>query len=645
MNDNGGSRRMRLLRKLGLRAGPVIAVLVLWLLFVDFPAPPQTWLDASWHAVLVDAKVQGRQFGTEIAFTYGPLGYLNSHFYLPQAIAPKLLWETAGRLALLAGIVALAFRLSRTGRFLSLAGLAAFSGLAQDPVYLVFLTYAFAVGLMRDRTPPWAVAALVLGTAFLSLIKLSFAMLACAGYALLVLHAWLVGGRLRFALSCTGGYLVACLGLWLAARQDLTNIPEFLSLSREISGGYAYAMSFDEPTSVFLAGIATLISALLLCAWAFVKAKASHRLSLMAPTAFCVLAILIAWRHGFTRADAHVLGFFAFCLSLGAALPGMLAPFLRPVWSLLVPAFAILGTAVFDVNIFRDLPGNLTGQITRNAAESGRIATFPERFDAAFEQAVASSGDRELVAIVGNSTIDWISFEQGRLLLSGLSYHPRPVFQGYKVYTPLLTRTNAAFYRSTEAPEFVCVEIQSIDGRYPMQDDSLLLLELARDYEPVRQTTSYTLFRRRAAGPSTEAVRERISEPINGSFGEVISIPDGGGRAIWVRIEARPSALGTIRGALYKPPALRLVLSDVEGSEAAFRLIPGVSEEGFLIQPMIANTDSFLAFAAGEAASRVRSLRIEPSAEADAMYWNDPIISFDLLPEFPLESGSTGQDP
>src|ERR1700685_2768966 len=52
-------------------------------------------LDSSWTAVLVYAGEKGLQFGRDIVFTYGPLGFFCIHYYSPHAAVARILFEIA----------------------------------------------------------------------------------------------------------------------------------------------------------------------------------------------------------------------------------------------------------------------------------------------------------------------------------------------------------------------------------------------------------------------------------------------------------------------------------------------------------------------------------------------------------------------
>jgi hypothetical protein len=58
--------------------------------------------------VLLYAHRHGLQFGRDIAFTYGPYGFLVSTSYYDGVPLVKILWESAGQFALAATFAAMA---------------------------------------------------------------------------------------------------------------------------------------------------------------------------------------------------------------------------------------------------------------------------------------------------------------------------------------------------------------------------------------------------------------------------------------------------------------------------------------------------------------------------------------------------------
>ena len=84
-----------------------LAILLALLLF-QFPLPAKPGVDPSWGMVLVYAHRHGLQFGRDITFTYGPYGFLISRFSYDGVPLVRILWESAGKFALAATLVAMA---------------------------------------------------------------------------------------------------------------------------------------------------------------------------------------------------------------------------------------------------------------------------------------------------------------------------------------------------------------------------------------------------------------------------------------------------------------------------------------------------------------------------------------------------------
>jgi len=71
----------------------VLGFLALVAIAFSLPAFPASELDASWRMVLGKFFQEGRQFGTEVVFTYGPLGYTMGKTYWGGQWASLIGWH------------------------------------------------------------------------------------------------------------------------------------------------------------------------------------------------------------------------------------------------------------------------------------------------------------------------------------------------------------------------------------------------------------------------------------------------------------------------------------------------------------------------------------------------------------------------
>lgn len=619
----------------------VLAGLVIWIVSLDFPEPPGGQLDASWQAALTDAHLHGLQFGRDVIFTFGPWGWLQSHFIQPGSLGGKLVWELGGKLLLAAALVGLSLALPTARRWVLLAATACFGVLFADTLFFLIITLAVAVWLFNPHAPRWLTVSTVAALAFLAQMKFTYALLVGAGVgAAAVSLVW--RGALWRGLMFPAGAAAAYLLGWLAAGQNPVRLYNYWRYSWQLAAGYGQAMAFDETWPVFLAGATVALGAGAYL-WRGVRRHPDRRVG--RPLAFFLaFAWFLAWKHGFTRADGHVTGFFFFSLLLAVALPGLLTPARRWHWIDLCPVLCLAGISLFEPGQLLRSPAVFYERLVYNGARIFKLGGARARFTRDLERETKVYAMPALRAVVGAGAVDLFNYEQGLLLLNGLNYRPRPVFQSYSAYTPALLSKNLGFYRSARAPEFVVVKIQTIDGRHPMQDDSLALAELPRRYEVVDERDDYALFKKReAATVVPEAARPVLLEQQVG-LGETIALPLERGHALWLQAWTHPSLIGRMRAALYKPAQLYLVLTGETGHETRYRLVPAVMEMGFLVQPLIETAGDYAGLARQRAGKRVRDLRFEAASPDEAEFWREVSVLISAVPDLPLKGAGKGID-
>src|SRR5581483_2678422 len=137
-------------------------------------------------------------------------------------------------------------------------------------------------------------------------------------------------------------------------------------------------------------------------------------------------------------------------------------------------------------------------------------------------------------AALGGGSLDMLGDEQGLLLLNGFRYHPRPAFQSYFAYTPYLLRRNAELLAGEDAPDFLLVKLDPIDGRFPSSEDSLALREAAQRYEPVLIERTCLLMRRKA--PDARPRESRLLATGEYGWGQSIEVPESAG-GVWAEID------------------------------------------------------------------------------------------------------------
>ena len=610
----------------------VLAAAAIWLITVEIPLPMiGVGLDESWQEVLVQAHLQGWQFGKDIIFTYGPWGFLISHYIPGGAMAAKLAWEIPGKLALAAGIVGLSAAIPRPRRWLFLLASPFFLEFFPDTAGLLFITLLVLLWIIRAGAPPWRTALAVVALAFLAEMKFTECLIVGVGLASAVAAAAAQGRRFRAA-ALAAGFVAAFLVLWLAAGQNPVHLYHFFRYSLSLAGGYAACLSFQETPAVFAAGAAVMLLNLAFAAqvWRARPASAEARASAV----FLSAAWFLAWKHGFVRADDHVYGFFSLSLLLALALPGLVRAGGR--WFFVNVPLCLIGMTLADPALLAAI-----GPIFRDhvSAEAGALLhPARTRADYAAEESGAASANQlpALRAAVGRGSIDLLTYEQGLLLHNGLDYRPRPIFQSYSVFTPALMAKNLGFYLSDRAPDFVLLRLEkTVDWHDPMQEDALVLAALPGRYAIASETPDGLLLKRRGPAVGAPTIRLQAISGASAVLGEEIALPAERGHAIWLRAEFPLSHLGQVRAALYKPPLLAMIVTEDGGAELRYRVAPPMAAEGMILQPTIETTADYAAFMRGRGRKWARSVRFE--AEADqAEFWTGIKLEFFRLPDLPV---------
>ncbi|HXN34749.1 MAG TPA: hypothetical protein VN877_01165, partial [Opitutaceae bacterium] len=244
---------------------------------------------------------------------------------------------------------------------------------------------------------------------------------------------------------------------------------------------------------------------------------------------------------------------------------------------------------------FPQCAGISLNRVLDNARALKRVPSMLDQWSGELRSAETAAYLPRINAAVGSGSVDLVSFDQGLVLMNELNYAPRPVFQSYSAYTPMLSALNAEFYRSPSAPKFVMWHQESIDARFPTTEDAQLLLELPRGYVTELEEGGYLLLRRVREIPDHPPRRQLLSERQAG-LGDLVAVPPPGRGPIWLQVIMRPSALGSLRAALYKPAQMRIRAVDSGGNHTEWRMLPDVAGDGFLLSPLLATTSDFERF-------------------------------------------------
>lgn len=604
--------------------------------FVPFLArcvqgPSSGALDSSWASVLCHAHREGLRFGTDIVFTYGPLGWLATTDFSggdPAAhvgLAVTLALLTALPLVLLGRALAWPMRI--------LLGICLVSApLVNDGGDDTFVQAALAgwgiLCLARAdrgesaRAAFIAPAGLVAFAVLASLIKFSW-LVAASGTVAAVVADLVLRRRPGMAVVLAAAATTTFLAGWLSAGQPLTALPPFLARSAQVAGGYAGAMGSRCPAWVTAAGAVVALASL----WAVADrarqaalpgdANLAIRRALLG--AWLAGLLFVSWKHAFVRADAaHVVGLFAFAALLCTLLPAIPRDAdvsgRRAAWR--AAGVVVVAIVVLAAQGPWDSPTLALRRVVTaaaaNAATVFRHRHYSEALVNAWDQSRRRLVLEDAVATIGTAPVDVFGQSQGYAIASGLTYTPRPVFQSYSTYNRPLSLLNESFWLSEAGPDWLLLELAPIDGRFAPLEDSRCLRAALGNFRLVGSDRRFLLLRREGCSPAT-------LEPLqsgSAAIGERIDVSAHADRDLWLEIDVHPPLAARLVSALVRPPGTRLRIwsADEDGDGTVYHAPAPMLAAGFVASPILAETADVIDAAAGRRGRRLTAFAVEASA-------------------------------
>jgi hypothetical protein len=556
------------------------AVAIAWLTWPVESIDPGPGVESSWAAGLSMAAHQSLDFGQDLVFAYGPLGFLaQPHLFSPMtaalaglyvgvlqvATAGSLLWAARGTFGFLgAAVIALVWA--------KLAIVVVPTTLLIAP--LVFLWCVYAIRRGSDR---WLLVVSVGGGllgALELLIRLNVGVviLALCGLTLAMEPVRRLRNLAVFLATAVSSFLV----FWLAAGQDVRAVPDYVRYSFEVVSGYSDAMGFEDPSREWeYFAAAAVVAVVLFIGWRNTEGWSRRgRLKLLALGA--VLAFP-TFKQGFVRHDYFHSG--VWFISGAVALVGLSwrrdrrAEAALALICILVALSAARLTGD-QLNPIRSAEAAVDQM--RTMASSKRLSHIEEARAAMRSQ---YGLDDRILDLVRGSTVHVYGHETSvAWAYPEMRWHPLPAFQSYITYTKRLDRLNATAL-SNDGPEFVLRGPDApIDGRHFTLEAPETMLTMFCRYEEVTTVSGWQLLKRRAnrcgSPHKVGSVRTR--------FGDHFAVPRGSGRGLIVMDlrELPTSAWERLRSLIFRRKDFYAIVNRA----AIFRMVPGTAAERTIVR-------------------------------------------------------------
>jgi hypothetical protein len=561
----------------------------LLLAFITWPIAirdPATGLDNSWMSALYMAIHQGKHFGSEVVFTYGPAGFLA----WPQlwfSWLAVLAWIYSG-LIYVAFAMTLTWMLSRTVGLL-VAALVTWLFISTN-VFVeelpLFLAVGWSFAAMRADRPRAAVTLLVVGGGLLCgiepLVKLSV-----GPPIVLVTLLGLFGARVSrrqwgtFAAVAIGSFLAA----WFLLGQGLGNLWDYTTNGAQVIAGYNEAMGFDAGNTwelvaivIFAIGLVALVN----------RANFRDARARWLATALTAVAAYVVFKYGTTQFSAG--GPPAIALSTLLAIFLML-PWLRQRAALFLTASAVLGAIVlysYPAPAKLDPITNLKifGEAAELAVRPGLRQQHIDEGRASMQATFAMTP--HVKSVIEGKGIAVEPWETGIVWAYELDWSPFPAFQTYVAYTSDLDRLNAASIEDPDGPQVLLRPIPAgivplggrpgFAGRQPLWDPPEQNVVTVCNFVPTLTEGPWQVLSRI---PDRCRPQKLISSH-SGEPGETVPIPQAGrNELVILRLGgAGVEGLEKLASLVWRPNERWVRL---DGERYGYRLVPGTAGDGLIV--------------------------------------------------------------
>lgn len=571
-----------------------LATITLVLLrFLPAGQPPlidQLDIGWAWGVSVAAAKHWG--FGQDLIFTYGPYAAVATLPYEPALRGMALAGGAVLGMSFAAGLLGFAgpWRALLMALLLPLALPFDALALVQPlPALLLALRTEPKSGLPRAS---WLVILACLpALALLPLIKGSYLGSSLLYLAALCLAVWRSTG-LAPAIALPALTLPLSLGTWLAAGQAASGLAVYFRIMAEVISGQNAAMVIAQPGAFWRHAVMAILASL--CLWLLLalrlRGTALFRLAAAGLFAGLVLVILKA---GFLRQDTYHEITTAGAIGLAFALAALDRPARQAAAGIGLCALT-LGVGLHSVPFALPTAPELLASPLRQVQLLANLLADPGAERRAHDAAVA--GIRGLPWPVQGSA-DIYSAGQVRLLASNVDWHPRPVFQSYLAFTPLLAGLNRDHLASPRAAQNIFLRIEPIDGRFPPLEDGASWPGLLSYYAPAGYDAPSGIAWLRRLGDAAAAAKSATPGEtlldVTLPRGTKVNLP-ASDDAIWAEVDFRPTRLGRLFGSIWRLKLPGIIVTDAAGRQSQSVYVPGMGQDGFIISPVIRSTADFL---------------------------------------------------
>jgi hypothetical protein len=452
---------------------------------MPLPLSKDLWmsLDPSWGIAMNYVKIKNLNWGTDVAFTYGPLAHFCTRVGWGETRLSFIFFDVFMFINYFA-VFFLSLQKSKNKRFTLLLIISVciifplWIGAANALVLMAFLIFWIRLSLDNPKSIYYIFQIAIITLVFF--IKFNTGLIAFPLFLAGIICNLIANNGNKWALLT---YLIAPV-VFITITSQFLNVAliPYIKSGFEFVSGYNDVMFLDnqiKSSLTFVIVIVLLFSGILV---SNIYSNQKKDWIKIATILFLFgTAVFVLYKQAFVRADVgHINDFFRFILlvslcnlDLHEQLKNSFSKTAFIIASAL-PFYFLFFIQENQIEIKSKFPKS--NYISRCEAFTSTSGMFLFNNNCNYPPSVLNK--------IGNKTVDVYPWNIQLIIENKLNYLPRPALQSYTVYTPYLANLDFEHYNNyATAPEFVVYEFASIDERYPLFDESRVNLALFKNYE------------------------------------------------------------------------------------------------------------------------------------------------------------------
>ena len=559
----------------------------------------RTGLDPSSRYALNYFFFKNVQFGKDVIFTYGPLGFLET----PQSVGVNLLFGVCYYfiihfLVVLSGVYLITTIQKNTAPIAMAIYAALFSWVLTNCYYgksmsMPALLIATLI-LNYEENKQFIFISIAAGyIALLFLIKIGAGVFCLAFlYSYLMIKS-IMEKKYKLFLSANSIIAVTFLTIWFLVYRNFNYIADYIFSGLQLIKGNESAVSLDPGNDLSVLLFLAIVSTMIIMMF-YLREKKAFLINSM-----FLLPSWLMFKYAFGRQDNfHTLIFlkflfiYFFMVMINKISAGRKIIFGMSFCVLLPVFFTFTG----DYSIYTIVSPNF-----KNGAENIYNASFGYKSyrikleDASEKNLKEQLLSEKMLEEIGRSPVDVYPYDSTYSLANGLNWRSRPVFQSYFAYTPWLDMSNYNFFTGVDTPAYIIWVkhehglADSVDGRYLFNDEPKTIYAILNNYYPILHDEKSVLLKRKKAS-TFKGFKELYTE--ERGWNEWITVPMLNSGVVRAKIEFTRTLYGKIKRFLWKEKEVFIEYKLGNGKIVKYRIVVDNAASGIWIHPYITDLSS-----------------------------------------------------